>query len=212
MAIQNNQIRRYIELLPAACVWFSSFNASNYANACQVFALQWAEWLSVDHPVLEFLDQHFKATSEEYGESAIHMLMTHIREWNYTGPNMKKRWLESSVASDCFDFFQIPVTHRASCTKWYSEDGCGQLMTQVCQEFLHVCNEVAEGDYSPLVRLDGYRNLDQVSDDMRPWNHFVAAREGIGLIVSRRCLKIRLKLRKPLQAQALAQIDPDLFF
>mgnify|MGYP005991429793 CR=1 FL=1 len=212
MAIQNNDIERYVQLLPVACVWFKLFRATNYANACQVFWLQWMEWDSTDHPLADFLRRHFKACSEEYGESAIHVLMTHIREWDYTGPNMKRRWIESSLAANCFEFFEIPSSHRGSSTKWYSEDECGDLMLSVCNEFIHACHEVSEDSYLPLRRTVGYRDLGDVSEDIRPWTHFLSEVESIGILYCDKTLQIRRKLRKPLQTSALQNMDHDLFF
>ena len=212
MAIQNNNIARYIELLPAAIVWFRMFRAKNYANACQVFSLQWAEWNLTDHPIIEFLTDHFEACSEEYGESAIHTLMTHIREWNYTGPNMKKRWIESSTASDCFDFFGISASHRSSETKWYDEFNGGELMASVGREFIQICGEVVNHSFSPLTPSVGYRDLKDVTDDLSRWVSFVEDVPLIGIRSRQLSLQIRSKLRRPLNFEAHSAIDPDLFF
>ena len=69
MSVQNNIIRRYIELSPAAVTWFRMFGAKNYANACAVFSLQWSEWQISQNPIVGFLDLSFKACSEEHGVS-----------------------------------------------------------------------------------------------------------------------------------------------
>ena len=212
MSIQNNDIRRYIELLPVAVTWFRMFGASNYANACEVFSLQWAEWLISQNPIVGFLERSFKACSEEYGESAIHTLMTHIREWNFTGPNMKKRWLESTMASECFDFFHMQSSHRVSSTKWYSESGCGDLMKAVCDAFICVCLEVEANTYYPLRSAIGFRDIHDTEYNLDQWETFLEDLQTIGLRSSQSCLRIRQKLCKALSLEALSNVDPDLFF
>jgi hypothetical protein len=186
--------------------------ATNYANACQVFCQQWLEWVASGNPILSFLEEHFKACSEEYGESAIHILMSHIREWDYSGPNMQRRWRETSVARSCFEFFSIPPSHRESSTKWFADDQSGELMANVGREFIHACEEVAEESYLTLCPTTGFRDLGDVSYDNRVWHRFLARKESAWIKTAQISLIIRRKLSKPLKEDALRQLIPDSLF
>jgi hypothetical protein len=102
MSIQSGNVDRFFELIPLVICWFKLFNCSNYTNSCELSLQYWIRWKNRKHPVVDYLRKYFRATSEERGESAIHNLMTHVRDWNYFGDNLKTRWLESSVARVCF--------------------------------------------------------------------------------------------------------------
>ena len=107
MAIQENDIYLFGKLLIPAISWFLVFNCKNFANGFEVFLLQWNSWTLQNHPAAAWLPTNFKACSEEYGESAIHNLMTHIREWDYSGYNLKKDGFRVTERQRCLTYFEF---------------------------------------------------------------------------------------------------------
>jgi hypothetical protein len=126
------------------------FRRSNYANSCEISLCQWICWIQSSHPVVPFLCRYFRACSEEKGETAIHTLMTHIREWNYSGENLKKRWLESSAVKTCFIALGVRGSHRTDGTKWYKLSENYDIFDKTSEIFSTICLDIKERRYIPL--------------------------------------------------------------
>jgi hypothetical protein len=212
MAIQENDIDLFCKLLIPAISWFLVFSCKNYANACEVFLLQWNSWTLQNHPAAAWLRTNFKACSEEYGESAIHNLMTHIREWDYSGDNLKKRWLESSRATKAFDLLGIPRSHRSSGTKWFSYEKPGDVLPVIVDVLQEVMISVAQGEFRAFVPSVGYITDTERTDDISFWRDFEQRIENRVIQAAVHCLKIRIKIRKDLDPDALDRIPMGLIF
>jgi hypothetical protein len=213
MAIQDNQIDRFTELLLPTIGWFIYFRRKNYANGCELFLLSWKSWIVSKNPIVDYLRLNFKACSEEYGESAIHNLMVHIRENNYAENNMKLRWLESSTASWCFKYSKSPRSHKVTGTKWFTETNAGDLIVSVIEKLDEICKQIETGDHFPFVpHAIGYKSDCERCSEPWIWDEFLTNIQSRDLVASIHCTGIQTKLEKHLDSEALNKIDVGLLF
>ncbi len=164
------------------------------------------------HPIIPVLRSHFKACSEEYGETAIHTLMTHVREWNYTGENMTKRWQESSAASWCFDVTQIPRSHRSTGTKWFEMDDPNDMMVLLSEKFIEIVNQAKNNVSVALIGTPGFSRESQESLNLAYWEDFSDSHELSFISASEQVPKLEKKIRKHLQREAMQTVDVELFY
>lgn len=212
LALQENDVDRFFDLLLPSVGWFKLFGNFNYANATEVFLLQWMAWKRESHPIVEHLRLHFKATVEEYGESAIHLLMTHIREWDYSGDNMQARWKESATATWCFRYFHVPRSHRETGTKWYSEQSPGPLVQSMVDSFAACAAEIHNDEFETFVLGVGYDDQSPTTDDDSAYVEFLDKVELRDTVASNHCLKIFKKISVPLKEDGMDGLDSNLFF
>jgi hypothetical protein len=210
-SIQNNNIDEFFNFVAISISWFKLLRCSNYSNSTSLFLLQWNFWKDENHPILPFLRRNFKATSEEYGESAIHRLMTHIREWNYEGDNLKKRWKETSVAWKCFGIVGITSSHKDSCIKWFSINEPEELMAKSGNFFSNLCVLISKGKHLPFKRDIGYTSKSTKSEDTIFWESFLNKRKSRIKISLAELLKLELKISKSLRQDAFEKLDPEDF-
>ena len=164
------------------------------------------------HPILPVLRSHFKACSEEYGETAIHTLMTHIREWNYSGENMKKRWQESNAATWCFQQTGIPRSHRTSGTKWHHLDDPSDDMILLSEKFVLLVEDAKHGVLEKLVGNPGFSRDCERSEDLSYWEELPELHEMSFTVASEQVFNLEEKIRKPLDRSMMLGIDMDLFY
>ena len=150
MSIQNNDPNTFFELLKSAIPCFRIFKKSNYTNSCELSLLQWNCWKKFNHPIIPFLESNFKACSEEYGESAIHTLMTHIRDSNYTGDNLAKQWEESRIANYYFSKLPKECKNSRNTTKWYKFNNPGFTCISSYEVFIDLENDIVTGQRLPF--------------------------------------------------------------
>ena len=212
LAIQLNDVDRFFQLLPEAIICFEMFGHHNYRNSCTAFLLQWLEWVSTRHPAMDLLRRHFKACSEEYGEMAISRLMQHIREWNYQGDNVARRWEESRSAAWCFETLGIQRSHRAEGTKWYEVSQPDLVMRNLGDAFNTLCQQAHNNEMEALIGSPGFTRESVRSDDLSFWNdlslNYALARARAIFHVS----TLKSKLQRRLEADALHAINVDSFY
>lgn len=155
---------------------------------------------------------HFKACTEEYGESAISRLMSHIREWNYSGDNMDKRWRESCAAEWCFRTLGIPRSHKTGGTKWYLMNDPPLMMSQLSQEFNRLCGLADRHELDALIGGPGFTENSVHTEDLSFWIELPVDLPLAYSLASAVVAKIKKKLQKPIDQDALDGIDVDLFF
>ena len=196
LAIVENKCERFFELLPAAIGVFELFGHSNYRKGCTLFLLQWNNWKRNDHPAFKWLLDNFKACSEEYGESAILRLMTHIREWDYREDNIARRWAESRTAAFCFQNLGVSPTHRETYVKWYSQLDPTDEMTKLSEEFDNLCVLSDFQELEALIGSPGFIQESMKTDDL----------------TSNRIHQLKAKLQRPIDPDAFRALDHELLF
>jgi hypothetical protein len=174
--------------------------------------MQWIRWRAMVHPILPILRGHFKACSEEYGETAIHTLMSHIREWNYSGTNMTKRWQESSAASWSFRQTSIPRSHRESGTKWYYMDTPTDKFILLSEKFVEIAATAQDGSIVALIGNPGYSVDSETTDDLSFWEDFTEQHDFSFSSAAEQVGNLEKKISRALKPEALENIDHDLFY
>jgi hypothetical protein len=212
LAIQHNEVDRFFELLPEAIICFQMFGHHNYRNSCTAFLLQWLEWQAAGHPAVALLRRHFKACSEEYGEMAICRLMQHIREWDFQGDNVARRWEESRSAAYCFEALGIKRSHREDGTKWHDVNLPDRLMSKLGDAFSELCLQAHNSEMEALIGNPGFTLQSARSDDLSFWadlsiNYALARAKAIFHVST-----LKSKLQRRLKDDALHAIDVDTFF
>lgn len=214
MSIQLNNIFTYYELLPLVTTWFIILGNTNYANSCEISLLQWIYWNKTQHPILPWLTDNFKGTSEEYGEAAIHTLMTHVREWNYSGDNLKKRWLESKIANYCFEYLHIKRARKESGTKYYYINSIDIKMSEAAKLLTDIVIDIDNRDYYYFVKSNkGYKSNSQTISCNR-WidgKQILENHNNRVNLVLLHAVKIERKIKKPIDKQTFAQFELETY-
>ena len=210
MSIRENDIDTFFKLLAVAIGCFELCGNTNYKRTCTLFLLQWTDWISRNHPILPTLRAHFLACSEEYGETAIHLLMTHIREWDYAGDNLTKRWHESSAASWCFEFHGIARSHKTSSTKRYYEASPSKKIVLLASAFDELCTFATQGVLSALKPSPGFSDRSQIEDDLSIWHELPEQYNLCFYIVADRISNLKTTLERPYDLTNIP--DHDIFF
>ena len=208
----EDNINLFFQLLPIAIVIFDLKNHHNYRNGCTAMLLQWLQWNREAHPCLHILQHHFRACSEEYGETAIHTLMTHVREWNYDGPNLTARWRESGAAKWAFQELGAPPSHKSSGTKVYYQNGGDELMHRLSLAFMDVVRDANLEELEALIGDPGFSTDSARTDELDQWTELPLLYRMNFDHVATQVRRLEGKLRKPLDADAMHQVDLDLFF
>ena len=212
LAIAENDTERFFELLPAAIGVFELFGHSNYRNACSLFLLQWNSWKRLRHPAYVWLLGHFKACSEEYGESAIHRLMMHIREWDYREDNIARRWAESRTAAFCFQKLGVSSTHRETYVKWHSGLGPSDEILRLSEEFDRLCVLADYQELEALIGTPGFTADSMRTDDLTYWTDLPLNLAASFEVASSRINQLKAKLQRPIDPDAFRALDHDLLF
>lgn len=212
LAIVENDPERFFELMPAAVGVFELFGHSNYRNACTLFLLQWNLWKQNGHPAYVWLLDNFKACSEEYGESAIHRLMMHIREWDYREDNISRRWAESRTAAHCFQKLEVSATHRDTYVKWYTVLGPPDEIIRLTEEFDRLCVLADYQELEALVGSPGFSAESMRTDDLTFWTDLPLNLATSFEAASNRIQQLKGKLQRPIDPDAFRALDHDLLF
>ena len=115
MCLQEGNAALFFNCFPKLIELFISLGNTNYTNACELMYLQWKYWNSEpDNLVLEYFNNYFEAFNEEKGETSIHIVKTHIRDFNFSLANISKCYKESSAAQVCFEELEIARSHKIS--------------------------------------------------------------------------------------------------
>jgi len=212
LAIVENDPERFFELLSAAIGVFELFGHSNYRNACTLFLLQWNSWKRLDHPAYLWLLRNFKACSEENGESAIHRLMTHIREWDYREDNIGRRWAESRTAAFCFQTLQVSSTQRDTLVKCHSGLGPPDLIVQLSQEFDRLCVLADFQELEALIGSPGFTAESMRTEDLTYWTDLPLNLAASFEVASNRVHQLQGKLQRTFDPDAFRALDHELLF
>ena len=213
MALQSNDVDSYFSLLAAIIPWFNILGNSNYTNSCELFLLQWLHWKKITHPIVSYLRKNFKACNEEYGESAIHLLMTHVRDWNYTGENLNTHWEESGVARFLFENLGLQSLRNPSSTKWYSViDPCTEFRKMsIC--FNTICGDIQDGNHFPFLKSDtGYNGNSQRSENISDYTTMLSRMDNRFILATNHVKGLKPKLMKKFEKEAMKSIDHDKIF
>lgn len=211
--MQSNNVDAYYLALAAVIPWFHVLGNSNYTNSCELALLQWLHWKHTSHPIVDYLRRNFKAFNEEYGESAIHLLMTHVRDWNYEGENLNTHWEESRVARFLFENLGLQSLRKPSSAKWYSlTDPCDEFRKMsVCLDT--ICADIQDGTHFPFRKSDsGYKASSVRSDSIADYSNLLPRIENRFFLATTHCKGLQEKLTKKFDRDAFQAIDPDSFF
>lgn len=148
MSIRTSDPDRFFDLLAEAIPWFVFFGCSNYVNSCSLSVATWLLWKEQKHPIVSWLRNHFKATSEEYGETAIHTMCSHLNENNYSGEVMAQRWTDTAIAMEIFEAFDIKPSHKSSVAKRFSKKKPNEVYFAIHQAYVKVLQQGQDPSYS----------------------------------------------------------------
>ena len=152
LCIQNSDANGFYTALPKAITYYIAFGNNNYANVSELMLLQWISWEKRNHPAAGFLNEHFKATSEEFGEASISRLMKHVHDWNFSGAHLSSKYVMSGAAHSVFEFLDLESSYKTTVPKVYPVEKyfLSSRMLLVYNEFELIEYKVLEDMYYPF--------------------------------------------------------------
>lgn len=151
MAIQMSDVVVFFELLAEALPWFIMFKCHNYANSVTISLALWLQLREWKHPLVEWLKVHFKATSEEYGETAIHFMCSHLNESKYEGVILEERWRDTGVAMEIFNALDLERSHKPSSAKIFQSSNPNLVYRAIHSSFTKLLAGVESGSHRCFV-------------------------------------------------------------
>lgn len=210
MSIQRSKPKKFFKLLIHIIPWFKACNKTNYSNSCELSLLQWKHWYKDNHPIIHFLQECFKACSEELGETAIHTLMMHVRDNNYSGENLAKHWEESRVANFYFSTLPFKRSPVENTTKFYSFLVLDLECRTVCQTFGRLCNELTAKQRLPFKKSNnGYSSYSEKNDSQNCWKNLQKTIANRKVVIANHCLSLGSKLNANLEEVTFANLEFD---
>ena len=154
LAIKNGNGHLFFSVLPHVAVFFAAMKKSNYTNATFLMHINYKHWLSCKFSFLKVFDEHFKAFSEERGESSIHLLLKQINDFNIDLDSLDKKYQNVAAFTGCYSVFNFPLSFKASNPKSFSldpEDFSHVYFDGIYITFLEIVDKIRENQYMPYI-------------------------------------------------------------
>ena len=207
-SIQTSDVDTFFTLLKYALPWFKRFGCTNYFKSCTVSLVLWDEWNQMGHPVVGWLKKNFKATSEEYGETHIQVMNSHIKDHSFELSRLTVAWKMTSIALSIFEEMDIHPSHRQSSAKKFDIHSPNDVYVAIYKSFRKLYRFMADDNHLPFVQqsTQGYTSESARSENIRKWIYLSSANLN-GLLqkdIRKEILKVHSTLRGPIDAGAWA--------
>ena len=214
MAIQTSKVEIYFELLAESLPWLLFFRCSNYANSVAVSLALWLQLRNWNHPLMAWLKVHFKATSEEYGETAIHFMSSHLNECNYDGKILEERWTDSAVAMEICSELDLSLSHKPSCPKMFQFSNPNYVYRAIHRSYVQLMSDIESNSHrcfviSPQSTKSGFTSNSNRELSDKAWEkRFGRANlKRMRIAALAHCEKIYAKLTKSINDESYGKVD-----
>ena len=166
-----------------------------------------------DHPMVQWLRCNFKALSEEYGETAIHTMTSHLNENNFSGPLLDSKWTDSGVVTEIFRKMALNSSHRISKPRLFDSKAASPSYCAIQKAFLRIFEDYANFNRDPFRPTSGtgYNSRSERSASHSTWGTMFSVQKmrKIRQDTLKAVSQVSVKLSKSVDSTAYSECDLD---
>lgn len=187
--------------MPVVAIYFNAMNKSNYSNASLLMTTYYCNWK--DFPFMNVFRDHFKAFSEEKGETSIHLLLKQINDYQIDEKVLEFKYKNVSAFSECSSIFNFDLSFKSTSYANYpvfineEEDQTGNslFLNLIYKEFVKIIDSLQENEYHPFIPYQTSYSLQSPVDPTPDYLHMLIERfDSSRKETSNRLYKLKRKL------------------